>query len=186
MEAIEAEAAKVGDETRGVLIIQSGIGDISENDVKAAIAASSPALIGFNVRLDRLGEALARQHGIPFEEYSIIYKLTERLEELLAERGPKRTRESVSGRAKILKVFSSKKDEHLIGARVTTGMVKADLPIRLLRLKEPVASGEFGSMESARKEVTQVGEGGEFGAMVTLSEKPREGDMLESYSVDEY
>ena len=186
MEAIAAETQKIGDETRGIDIIQSGIGDISEGDVKAAIAAGSPALIGFNVKLDRLGEALARNHGVPFEEYSIIYKLTERLEELLAAHGPKRTKEVELGRAKILKVFSSRKDEHLIGASVTTGKIDAAKPFRLTRRKEFITNGEVMTMQSGRKDVSQVGEGGEFGAQVMLREKPQEGDMIESYEIEEF
>jgi len=186
MEAILLEAKKVGDETRRVELIQSGIGDISESDVKAAIAAHAPALIGFNVRLDKLAEALARQHGIPFESFSIIYKLTERLEELLKKHAPKRTRETVIGRAKILKVFSSRKDEHLVGARVESGTIDIEKRIRLLRRKEEVAKGEIASMQSARKEVKTIGEGGEFGAQVALSTAPLEGDVIECFAAEEY
>ena len=186
MEAILSEAAKIGDESRGVVVIQSGIGDISEGDVKAAIAANCPALIGFNVKLDRLGEALARQHGIPFETFCIIYKLTERLEELLQKHAPKRTKETLLGKAKILKVFSSRKDEHLIGARVTEGTIDASKDVRLVRRKEPLATGEIASMQSARKEVREIGEGVEFGAQVVLSQTPLEGDILECFASEEF
>ena len=186
MEAIQGEAAKIGDGERGVSIIQWGIGDISENDIKAAIAAGSPTVIGFNVHMDAMADSLARQHGIKFENFSIIYELTKRLEELLKEHGPKRVSEEVVGRAKILKYFSSRKDEHLIGGNVQSGMLKKDQPARLMRRGERIADCEILSMQSARKSVTQVGEGAEFGAHMVCSETPAAGDIIESIERTEF
>ena len=186
IEAIQGEAAKVGDEERGVSIIQWGIGDISENDIKAAIAAGSPTVIGFNVKMDTMADSLARQHSVTFENFSIIYELTKRLEELLKEHGPKRINEEVTGRAKIIKYFSSRKDEHLIGANVQSGMLRKEQPARLMRRGEKIADCEILTMQSARKEVTQAGEGVEFGAQIVSSETPAAGDIIESLLREEF
>ena len=186
MEAIRSETAKIGDETRGVTIIQSGIGDISEGDIKAAIAATSPVVLGFNVHMDATAATLARQHGITFENYSIIYELTKRLQELLRAHAPKRVKEDVVGRAKVLKYFSSRKDEHLIGANVQSGMVKKEQPARLMRRGEKMADCKILSMQSARKGVMKIGEGAEFGAQIVCSETPAPGDIVESLLREEY
>jgi translation initiation factor IF-2 len=186
MEAIQSEAAKIGDEGRGISIVQWGIGDISENDIKAAIAAGSSVVIGFNVRMDAMADSLARQHGVHFENFSIIYELTRRLEELLKERAPRRVKEEVIGRAKILKYFSSRKDEHLIGASVISGMIKESEPSRLMRRNDKISDCEILSMQSARKSVTQIGEGAEFGAQIVCNETPKEGDVIESVLEQEY
>jgi len=186
MEAIQSEAAKIGDDERGISIIQWGIGDISEGDIKAAIAAGSRTVIGFNVHMDTMADSLARQHGIHFENFSIIYELTTRLEELLKENAPKRVHEEVVGRAKILKYFSSRKDEHLIGASVLSGMTKQSEPARLMRRNEKVADCEILTMQSARKSVTQIGEGVEFGAQIVCNETPTEGDVIETLHREEY
>ncbi|HEY4487294.1 MAG TPA: hypothetical protein VI483_00855, partial [Candidatus Paceibacterota bacterium] len=179
MEAIQSETQKIGDETRGISIVQSGIGDISEGDIKAAIAAGSPTVVGFNVHMDRLAEALARQHGVHFENFSIIYELTKRLEDLLREHGPKRINEEVIGRAKILKYFSSRKDEHLIGASVQSGLIKRKGPARIMRRGERLCDCEFLSMQSARKKIDQIGEGAEFGAQIVAQQTPAPGDIIE-------
>ena len=186
MEAIQSETKKIGDEERGVAIIQWGIGDISENDIKAAIAAGSPTVIGFNVHMDTTAASIARQHGITFENFSIIYELTKRLQELLKEHGPKRINEEVTGRAKILKYFSSRKDEHLIGGSVQSGMIKQDQPARLMRRGEKVADCEILSMQSARKSVTQIGESAEFGAQIVCAQTPAAGDVVESVHREEF
>lgn len=185
LEAIATEVGKIGDQFRGISIIQSGIGDISENDIKAAIAASAPVVFGFNARLDTTAAALARQHGVQFENFSIIYELTARLQALLKEHAPKHTKERLLGSAKILKVYSSRKDEHLIGGRVRSGLINAKESIHLMRAGARVGSGEIISMQSARKQVQDVGEGGEFGAQVVFSAKPHEGDTLECVALDE-
>lgn len=186
LEAVGSEVQKIGDEERGVSIIQSGIGDISESDIKAAIAAGSPVVLGFNVHMDATATALARQHGVQFENFSIIYELTKRIGELLKEHGPKRMNEEIVGRAKILKYFSSRKDEHLIGATVQSGMIKKRLPARLMRRGEKVADCEVLSMQSARKPTQEIGEGVEFGAQIVCRETPAAGDIIESIERTEY
>lgn len=185
LEAIAAETAKIGDQFRGVSIVQSGIGDISEGDVKAAIAAGTLVVFGFNAKLDANAAVLARQHGILFENYSIIYELTARLQELLKKNAPKHTKERLLGSAKILKVFSSRKDEHLIGGRVRSGVINAKESVHLVRAGARVGTGEIISMQSGRKQVQEIGEGGEFGAQVEFTEKPNEGDTLECVAIDE-
>ena len=185
LEAIAAEVAKLGDEFRGISIIQSGIGDISEGDIKTAIASSAPLVVGFNAKMDATAATLARQHGVAFESFSIIYELTARLQELLKKHAPKHTKERLVGSAKILKVFSSRKNEHLVGGKVRSGKMNVNERISLVRGGERMALGEIASMQSVRKEVQEVGEGGEFGAQVVLSEKPREGDTLECVAIDE-
>ena len=108
LEAIAHEVIKLGDERSSVRIVQSGIGDISENDTKAALAGSTHALVfGFNVAADQAVQEYARRHEIRIEEFDIIYKLTERLQELMLEMRPRRSVEEVVGRARVLKSFNN-------------------------------------------------------------------------------
>ena len=185
LEAIEHEVAPIGDAYRGVAIVASGIGDISETDIKAAIAGGIRVVFGFNVGIDREALALARQNGIEFETFDIIYKLTGRLEELLKASAPKRVQETVSGRAKLLKVFSSRKDEHLVGGKVQSGLIEKKAAFRLLRRSEEVARGEILSIRSAKRAVESIGEGNEFGAQLVLETVPQESDIIECFSTAE-
>ncbi len=195
LEAIEHEVAPIGNGHRGVSIIQSGIGDISENDIKAAIASGIKIVFGFNVSIDREALALARQNDIRFETFNIIYKLTERLQELMMEVAPKRTEEEVVGRAKILKVFSSRKDEHLVGGKVLDGKMQKSSRggfafggkafIIIKRLREEVGRGEILSIQSAKRTVESVDSGTEFGAQIVSGVEPTEGDVIECISARE-
>jgi len=183
LEAIELEVKKVGDEFGSVVIIQSAIGTISENDVKTAIAAGAqPAtIIGFNVAIERAAEAFAQERGVSIEKFDIIYKLTERLEELLKEKAPKRAVEEVFGRAKILKVFSSRRDEHLVGASVIEGAIKKGAMGRVVRRGTVIGSGKIQSIQHNKQTVDKVENEGEFGAQIVSELAPAPGDTLECF-----
>lgn len=186
LDAILSELPKIGDDFTALGLIHAGIGDVSESDVKAAIAAANPAkniapavIIGFNVGTDRLADSFALERGVSIERFSIIYKLTERLAELLKTSAPKRTLEEVSGKAKIIKVFSSKNDEHLIGAGVLAGTIKVGAAIRVSRRGEAVGSGTVVSIQHNRQAVSKIENEGEFGAQISLDAEPLAGDTLE-------
>ncbi len=180
LEAIILEASKLGDEHAKVELIQSGIGNVSEGDVKTAIASPVPAaIIGFSVGIDSVAEDTARQHGIKIELFDIIYKLTERLQELLKETAPKRTVEEVMGRAKILKQFSSRKDEHVVGGKVLDGYLSKGGHVRVSRRLVVVGMGKIRNIQASKQNVDRVEEGSEFGAQVIADFEVAEGDVLE-------
>lgn len=183
LEAILSEAAKIGDEHRGVVIVQSGIGNVSEGDVKAALATTPPAiLVGFNVGIDPVAASLALERGVRFEPFSIIYKLTESLANIMTATAPKRIVETLVGRAKIIKVFSSRKDEHLVGGKVTEGFLAKKAAFHVIRKGETVGEGAVVSMQANRAAVERVDEGGEFGAQISTLAELAEGDVIEAFT----
>src|SRR3989338_6556512 len=183
LEAIAQEVPKLGTEHARVRLVQSGIGAVSENDVKAAIASDVPAVvIGFNVGVDAPAAALALQHGIRVETFTIIYKLTERLEELLGESAPKRRVEAVTGKAKVLKQFGSRKDERVIGGKVQEGFLERGSSVRVMRRSDVLGVGKIKNIQSNKQDVNRIEEGREFGAQITAEFEISEGDTLEGFT----
>ncbi|MEK7156872.1 MAG: translation initiation factor IF-2 [Patescibacteria group bacterium] len=183
LEAIAQEVPKLGTEHARVRLVQSGIGAVSENDVKAAIASDVPAVvIGFNVGVDAPAAALALQHGIRIETFTIIYKLTERLEELLGESAPKRRVEAVTGKAKVLKQFGSRKDERVIGGKVQEGFLERGSSVRVMRRAEELGIGKIKNIQSNKQDVNRIEEGREFGAQITAAFEISAGDTLEGFT----
>lgn len=183
LEAIDQEIPRLGTEHARVQVVQSGIGAVSENDVKAAIASDVPAVvIGFNVGIDSPAAALARQHGIRVETFTIIYKLTERLEELLGESAPKRKVEAITGKAKVLKQFGSRKDEHVIGGKVSEGFLERGSAVRVMRRTEELGIGKIKNIQSNKQDVSRIEEGREFGAQINASFEILQGDVLEGFT----
>ncbi|MDO8513982.1 MAG: translation initiation factor IF-2 [bacterium] len=182
LEAIAQETEKLGDEHARVSIVQSGIGAVSENDVKAAIASNGSVVVGFNVVIDAPAFALALQHGIKIETFTIIYKLTERLEELLGERAPKRLVENTTGRARILKHFSSRKDAQVVGGKVVDGFLSRGATVRIMRRNELVGTGKLKNVQANKQDVDRIEEGREFGAQVACECEIAEGDVIEAFT----
>ena len=183
LEAIAQEVPKLGTEHARVRLVQSGIGAVSENDVKAAIASDVPAVvIGFNVGVDAPAAALALQHGIRIETFTIIYKLTERLEELLGESAPKRRVEAVTGKAKVLKKFGSRKDERVMGGKVQEGFLERGSSVRVMRRAEELGIGKIKNIQSNKQDVNRIEEGREFGAQITAAFEISAGDTLEGFT----
>lgn len=184
LEAIRHELLKLASDRARVRIVQSGIGAISEDDIKSAIASSEkPAVLGFHVSADAQAREMARQHGITIETFDIIYKMTERVSELLSSATPTREIEEAVGRAKIVKVFSTKKDAHIIGGSVVEGRIERGARMRISRRKVEIGLGKITNLQSHKANVERVEESGDFGAQVEASFEIADGDMLECFRI---
>ena len=184
LEAISQEVNRLGDEHAQIVIVLSGIGNISENDIKAA-AASSPAsatVIGFNVNVDAMAEERARQHGIKIEQFDIIYRLAERLQELLGASAPKRLVEKIIGHTKIAKQFSSRKGLHVVGGAVADGYLERGASVRVTRRGTVIGVGKIKNIQSHKQDVAKVDNGSEFGAQIESVFEIAQGDGLECFT----
>lgn len=181
LEAVVEELSKTGDSYSTINIIQSGIGAVSETDVKSAIAGSGipPIIFGFNVGIDANAVETARQHGIEIETFDIIYKLTERIAELLKGRAPKRVVETIRGHARVVKQFSSRKDNQTIGATVFEGFIEKGSLLHIIRKNEMLGSGVLNTIQEGRQDVSRVEKGNDFGAQIETSIELQPGDLLE-------
>ncbi|HEV3244985.1 MAG TPA: translation initiation factor IF-2 [Candidatus Paceibacterota bacterium] len=180
LDAILFELPKLGDEHSGVKIISAGLGTISETDIKTAVASKEPAVVvGFNVGADPVASTLADRDSVRVRTFDIIYKLTEGLAELLKETRPKRSIEDVVGRAKVLKQFSSRKEEHVVGGSVSSGYLARGGAVRVLRRNVALGMGKIKNIQSNKQNVDRVQEGSEFGAQVESDFEIAQGDVLE-------
>lgn len=181
LEAIVSELARLGNEHAAIQIIQSGIGPVSETDVKSAVAGSgtTPIIFGFDVSVDANALEVARQYVIPIETFDIIYKLTERAEEILRERAPTQTKETIRGKARVLKLFSTRKNQQTLGGTVFEGLLEAGTLVHIFRKDELLGSGKITSMQTNRQEVSRAEKGTDFGAQLETSLELASGDMLE-------
>lgn len=184
LEAIVHELQKLNTERASISIVQSGIGSISENDVKLAHSTpDKPTLIvGFNVVADSIAHTIALQQKVPVETFTIIYKLTERLQELLIETTPKRTIEEVVGRARILKQFSSQKNEHVVGGAVTEGYLAKNGTIRVLRRGTVIGTGKIKNLQAHKQNTDRVEAPAEFGTQIESVFEITTGDTIEHFT----
>ncbi|HET9411246.1 MAG TPA: translation initiation factor IF-2 [Candidatus Saccharimonadales bacterium] len=163
-------------------IISSGVGNISENDVRMA-QGSQAIIYGFNVQLPPAVKRQAQRDKVPVRIYRIIYELIDdaktSLEELLAPE----VVETEVGKLVIRGVFKISKDEVICGGEVTKGKLESGLLVRVKRNDEQIAEAEVGNVQRNHQEAKEVFEGDMCGMQLKTKGKLliQEGDKLEFF-----
>ncbi len=181
LEAISQELAKLSTEKVQVRVVLSGIGTISENDLRNSEGNPNTVVVSFHAKPDAKAASYALRTGITIHEFDIIYKLTEWLDAYIKERTPKTLEERVTGTAKILKFFSKAKDKQVVGGRVETGMLKSGENIRLMRKDEEISIGKIRELQQNKNKVSEVSDGTEFGAQIECATDITPGDRIQAF-----
>ncbi len=181
-DAILHELAKIAHERAALRIISSGVGSVSEGDVKTA-AATGGTIIAFNVATDPIARDLAQRDGVAIESFAVIYELSKRIAGLLAARAPAIAAEEELGRAKVLKAFSSSARKQVLGVRLVSGFFAVGDAVKILRKGEEFARGQVANLQQARADVKEIRTEGDFGTEITARALAAPGDELVAFTV---
>ena len=179
VEAIEGELAQMELERVIPKIVVSGVGALTEGDMKAFGGDDTGIAVGFNVSIDERAKELAERHSFAVQTFSIIYELTEWLQKELQKRAQKITVSEVIGQAKILKVFSRSKDKQVVGGRVEDGELKKGNKVRIMRRDAEIGEGTILELQQQKSKVGSVTDG-EFGMQINARIEIASGDVLEA------
>ena len=183
-EAVEKEISQIAHDRATFKIIESGIGAISENDVKILSGGEIPGvIIGFRVKTERGANDLAEKFGIAIETNDVIYKLTEWLQAELGQRAPKVTSEEMTGRAKILKTFNRNKDKQVIGGAVLSGKISRGDQFKIIRRETEIGRGKIVGLQQQKNKVNVAEEGVQFGAEVESKFEIATSDFIEAFEL---
>jgi translation initiation factor IF-2 len=184
LEALLSEIKKLNTDRMSTHVISSGIGTISENDVRLANGKEKAIVIGFNVKIDSPAKNLAERDEIEIKIFDIIYKMNEWLKETLATRTPKIKAEESLGTAKVLKIFSKVKDKQILGAKIEKGVFTTGAQIKITRREENIGEGKIRELQKQKVAITEV-DSGEFGTLIVASVEIAPGDYIESFIITE-
>ncbi len=182
LDAIKHELDKFESDRIAVRVIESGVGDVSANDVQNVSATENAIIVGFNVKVERAATDLAERLGVEIDTFTIIYELSEWLETALKNRTPKKEEKIVTGHAKIIRHFSTQKYTHVMGGRVEDGELKLNQKVRVLRRDIEVGKGVLKNIQSMKQDVQSIGEG-EFGMQIESRSEIAPGDIIEAYDL---
>lgn len=183
VEAVIGEIEKLQTERVKINIIHRGVGAISENDVKAAGTSGNALILGFNVSLEPGARDLAERSLVRVEAFTIIYKLTEFMEELIKDKTPRVETDVVQGTLKILKTFNMDGARQVLGGKVVSGTLSVGDQVRLTRRGVDLGKGKITNIQQAKMDTQSVAEGNECGMQVQLkSVEAAPGDILESFT----
>jgi len=163
-------------------VIGSGVGNISENDVR--LAAGSEAIIyGFNVQLPPAVKHLAAREKVSVRIFKIIYELIDDAKAVLTELLSPEVIETEIGRLIIRGIFHTAKNEVICGGEVTKGKVEPGVLARVQRGDEAVAEVEVVTIKRQQQEAKEIFEGEMCGLQLRTKGRLalQEGDKLEFF-----
>lgn len=164
-------------------IIGSGVGNITENDIRLA-SDRQTIVYGFNVDMSSAVKQLAARDKIQVRMFKVIYKLLDDARESMESMLEPEIVETEIGKLTIKGVFRTMKDEIIAGGEVTSGKVMPKTLARVMRDKEQVAEVEIENTQREHIEVKEAFEGDMCGMSLKINKKItiEEGDKLEIFT----
>ena len=182
-EAIQATVLKLEHEEVKVRVLIASVGQITESDIQLA-KASDAVIVAFNVRATSQARDLAQREGVDIRYYSIIYQVSDDIEQLVRGKIAPKHREKFLGYAEIRRVFDITKTGKVAGCYITEGLVKRGCGVRLLRDNVVVHQGELSQLKRFKDDVREVARGYECGLSFAGFNDLREGDVVECYEME--
>jgi translation initiation factor IF-2 len=186
VEALEDALSQidVGDEV-SLRVIDRGVGAITETNVDLA-AASDAIIIGFNVRPQGKASQMADKEGVEIRYYSVIYQAIEEIEAALKGMLKPVYEESTLGQAEIREIFRSSKAGNIAGCMVTSGLIRRNAKVRVLRDGAVVADNlDLASLRREKDDASEVREGFECGLVLRNFQDIKIGDVVEAFEMRE-
>ena len=164
-------------------IIGSGVGSISENDIRLA-ADSDTIIYGFNVELPPAVKRLASRDKVQVRLYKVIYELLDDAKQSMESLLAPEVVETEVGALTIKGVFRTLKEEVIAGGEVTKGKVTTGVLARVIRGDEQLAEVEVIKVQRQQQEAKDVFEGEMCGLSLKTTKKLllEEGDKLEFFT----
>ncbi len=180
IEALIEVLEKLSNADVSVKVVGRGVGGLNESDVNLAMA-SKAIIVGFNVRADSAARKLAEQEGIEIHYFSIIYDVIDTINAAISGMiGPK-FKEQIVGLAEVRDVFRSSKFGAIAGCMVVEGVIKRNLPVRVLRNEIVIYEGTLESLRRFKEDAASVRSGMECGIGIKNYNDIKAGDMVEAY-----
>jgi translation initiation factor IF-2 len=184
LEAVADSINKLSTKKVKVTIVQKGVGMMTETDIGNAEAFGAE-VVGFNSKPESGAEAAAKQKGVKWQTYGIIYELLDaiivKMEDLLE---PIRTEKKL-GKAEVRATFNVPKLGTIAGSAVIDGVIKRSAFVRLMRAGKQVHQGKVASLRRFKDDVKEVATGYECGIGLADFSDLQAGDVIEAFEIEE-
>lgn len=184
IEALSDSLLKLSTEEIQVNIVHQAVGAITEADVNLA-SASEAIIIGFQVRPTTTARRLADEEQIDIRLYSVIYKAIDELKSAMEGMLSPDIEEVIVGTADVREVFDISKVGTIAGCFVTSGYIKRNSKIRLIRDGIVIHEGTLGSLKRFKDDVKEVKNNYECGLNINNFNNIQVGDIVEAYEEKE-
>lgn len=183
-EAVKNSLEKIDLEGVKVKIIRSGIGTITESDIVLA-ASCNAIVIGFNVVPTNKTKEVAKEYNVELRLYTIIYKVVEEMEAAMKGMLDPEFEEKVVGTCEVRQLFKFSKVGTIAGVMVTSGVIKNNSSVRIIRDGVIIYDGKISSVQRGKDSVKEVKNGFECGITIEGYNDIKENDTFETYEMVE-
>ncbi len=179
LEALAQVISGINSKGKKISILAKTVGDITDGDMKDAIATNS-VIIGFKNKIERAAKTHADAQEVKVITSDIVYDLQKAVEEFLTSF----LKPAALGELEILAVFNQKKQEkQIVGGKVITGVIRGKTLFEVMR-KNPTGEerldvvGKVLSLRDKKSDIDQAESGKEIGLLVNFPGEIKVGDRL--------
>ncbi len=184
-EAVKQSLEKLSNSEVRVRVIHNGVGAVNKSDVMLA-QASGAIIIGFNVRPnDNVRDSMA-DDDVEIRLYRIIYDAIDDVKQAMKGMLDPKTRQVELGRAEVRLVYKITNVGVVAGCYVLEGKVARSALIRVVRDGIVLAEDKIDSLKRFKDDQKEVATGYECGIGLVKFNDIKEGDILESFIIEEY
>jgi translation initiation factor IF-2 len=180
VEALTEALSRLSTDEIKLRVIHGSVGGITESDILLA-AASNAIVIGFNVRPESKGAALASRESVDVRLYTIIYEAVADVRAAMEGMLEPTYREQTLGRVEVRQIFNISGAGTIAGCYVNEGKIQRGSLVRLLRDQVVVHEGKLGSLKRFKDDVREVAAGYECGLSIEGFQDIKQGDVVEAY-----
>lgn len=183
-EAVKASLDKLSNEQVKINVIHCSAGAITESDIMLA-NASGAIIYGFNVRPSALISQKAEQVKVEIRLHRIIYDLLNEMEAAMKGMLKKEKVEKITGQTEVRSLIRISKVGTIAGCYVTSGSIKANSLVRIIRDGIVIYEGKIKSLKRFKDDAKEVKESFECGINVENFNDLKEADIIEGYEMVE-
>ena len=183
-EAVKASLLKLSNDEVKVSVIHTAVGGITESDVMLA-AASGAIIVGFSVRPDRNALESAERNNVDIRTHRIIYEIIDEVEAAMKGMLAPEFKEVLQGHAEVRQTIKVPGVGIIAGCYIQDGKITRQSSIRIVRDGVVIFEDKISSLRRFKDDVKEVNEGYECGVGIEKFNDIREGDVLESFIMEE-
>jgi translation initiation factor IF-2 len=184
MEALKGAITHIQDPQVRLRVVYESVGDVSENDVNLA-GASDAFVVAFNVKVDVNALAAAERQKIEIRKYDVVYHLTEDIQKAIKGLYEPTYRQVYEGKAEIKMPIKVPKIGFIAGSQVGEGKISRGSVAKVYRGKELLIETRISSLKRFKDDVREVAQGYECGIELENFQDFTEGDIIESYVLEQ-
>jgi translation initiation factor IF-2 len=184
IEAFKGSIDKIKVEGTSIDIVRSGVGAITETDVSLA-EASKAIIIGFDVRPQASVRETAVNKGVEIRLYDIIYEALDDIQRAMKGLLDPVYEKKLIGEAVVRETFSVSKVGTIAGCMVSTGSIKRDSLVKIIREGKIIFEGKIASLKRFKDDVKEVKTGYDCGIMIEGFNDILVDDVIEASTMQE-